>query len=63
MRGPRVQVITNFEELDKVEKSEEIDKTAACPELQHNMKLAIDLAEADIRNIDSKLKQKQDATV
>lgn len=62
MRGPQTRVITNLEHLH-VAHADEAGDPAALPELQHNLKLLVDMAEAEICRVDSRLKQKEDTAV
>jgi tuftelin-interacting protein 11 len=55
MRGPQAKLITDMEALNTV--TEEADgQNIPMPELQHNLRLLVDLAAADIQRIDGKLR-------
>jgi tuftelin-interacting protein 11 len=66
MRGGRARVVTNLQRLseapapgDDAAAAVLIDATPM-PELQHNLRLVVDLTEADIQSVDRRLRQARD---
>jgi tuftelin-interacting protein 11 len=62
MRGPQARLVTNMEALEMKEHEEDGD-AVPMPELQHNLRLVVDLAEAEIARVDGKLRQEKDTAV
>ncbi|KAL6762911.1 TFP11-domain-containing protein [Haematococcus lacustris] len=59
MRGPQTRLITNMDHLNMKDGGVG-DSAVPMPELQHNLQLLVDLAEADIQKLDAKLRHEQD---
>lgn len=62
MRGKQKRLVTNLEHLNEEQQEDTGDHTPM-PELQHNMRLMVDVAEADIQRIDGKLRHEKDTAV
>jgi len=62
MRGPQARVVTTLEHLNVLDTgTTPIDGSLGpMPELQHNIKLLVDLTEADIQRLDAKSRAEQD---
>jgi tuftelin-interacting protein 11 len=65
MRGPQARVVTNLEHLNVQDEAEGGGGGGGggpvpMPELQHNVRLLVDLAEADIQRVDARLRHHRD---
>lgn len=62
MRGPQARLVTNLETLE-VKEHEDDGGAVPMPELQHNLRLIVDLAENEIAQMDARLRQEKDTAV
>ena len=58
MRGPQARLVTDMGDLNSEAQLAARDDTPM-PELQHNLRLLVDLAGSDIQRLDGKLRQEQ----
>lgn len=54
----QARLVTNLEHLNVMDEAGDGD-AVPMPELQHNLRLLVDLAEADIKRLDGKLRQEK----
>lgn len=57
MRGPQARLVTNLEHLNMSQAAQ--NEATPMPELQHNLRLLVDLAEAEIQRLDGKLRHEK----
>jgi tuftelin-interacting protein 11 len=62
MRGPQARVVTNLEHLNEVQHVDD-GGTVPMPELQHNLKLLVDLSEAELQKLDARIRHQKDTVV
>jgi tuftelin-interacting protein 11 len=64
MTGPQTRVVTDTSELTaRSGNADAVVDSGPFPELQHNLKLLVDMAEGDIRTFDAKMAHKRDTVV
>lgn len=66
MRGPQTRIVTNLQHLDaegKTEAGGDGGGAMPMPELQHNIRLLVDMAEADIQKLDARVRHQKDTVV
>ncbi len=56
-------MVTNLEHLNVQDERGDGGGAVPMPELQHNLRLLVDLAEADIQRLDAKLRHEKDTAV
>ncbi|KAK3280272.1 hypothetical protein CYMTET_11885 [Cymbomonas tetramitiformis] len=64
MRGAQARVVTNMANLNALEEEESKEDPVPMPELQHNMRLIVDMSEAEIKQLDSNIyREKENAVI
>ena len=61
MRGPMPRLLTNLENLNGEQKA--IEDNTPMPELQHNLRLIVDLTEAEVQTCNQKLQNERDTVL
>lgn len=61
MRGPQPRVVTNLESLNAEQTA--IEDNTPMPELQHNLRLIVDMTEAEVQTCNQKLQSERDTVL